>query len=230
MGDDAGDRPVGVDPVHPFNLATGGIGQFHSLAISVAGVGEINPIPGVERQVVGLIEPLPLVAVDQDGEVAICLETRDPALDRLGDNQPPLPVEQQPIRPGILAKDGLPTLQVAAVDVAAATGQQAQLRVPGGAFAGPFLGEQLWFGPRGENWVGGAGSVREHKPQRDGGKQATHRAPRSDSGETGETPAGPCPSTVPPLVRSLAANLRQLQLGRVECGSLSARRVAAWSK
>ena len=94
---------------------------------------------GVDREVVGLVEPFAVVRVGEHGERAVVFDAADAAERRLAHDEAALAVEEQAVGAGVLAIDGLLAVAVAAIDVAAAAGEQAELGMPGRAFAGTFF-------------------------------------------------------------------------------------------
>ena len=54
----------------------------------------------------GVVVPLAVVVVGQDGDLAVAVGARDAALRRLAGDQPALGVEEQAVGAGVLAVDG----------------------------------------------------------------------------------------------------------------------------
>src|SRR5205807_6232451 len=107
---------------------------------------------GIDREVVGLVVALALIAIGQHGDRAVTFRARDAPQDRLAGEQPAFLVKKQSIGPRPLAMDVRLALAVEPINMAVATGEYAQLRVPGRAFpSGPSAGFDFEFGVGSEN-------------------------------------------------------------------------------
>src|SRR5262249_33617746 len=126
--EDARDLAVRVDAVDALNGLALLVEDLHAGAVAVARVGEVDPALGVEREVVRRVVALALVAVGEDGDLAVGLGAGDAAEVRLAGEQPALLVEEQAVGARALAVNLGPALAVELADVAVAAGQHPQLR------------------------------------------------------------------------------------------------------
>src|SRR6185369_1992764 len=117
-----------------------------------------------------LIEMFAVVTVCEDRKAAVKFDPANAAEGRLTHDEAALAVEQQAVGAGVLAIDHLLAVFVAPPNMATAAGEEAELGMPRGSFAGALVGEKLRFCAGHEDFVsreGCAGAcerqLQEHK-------------------------------------------------------------------
>ena len=101
--DDARHLAVGVDAVDPLDGAALVVADFHAVAGAVARIGEVDAALRVDGQVVGRVVALAVVAVGQDGDLAVrgrCATMRRPSESQASSR--PLRSKSRPLVPASL--------------------------------------------------------------------------------------------------------------------------------
>ena len=66
LRNNADHAPIGIDPIDPLNLTSLSILHFHARTIAITRICEIQTVLRIQRQIIRLIESLPLECLSKD--------------------------------------------------------------------------------------------------------------------------------------------------------------------